>query len=84
MLVARICVMVSNTIGLIQSIIRAEAVPVAVVDLCVLAQQLLLALLVGPVSSHLVTVFFGLEEGNQVDASPHLLTGKLTKRSESR
>lgn len=50
---------------------------VAVVDLCVLAQQLLLALLVGPVSSHLVTVLFGLQKGNQVDSRPHLFTSKL-------
>ena len=47
------------------------------VDLCVLAQQLLLALLVSKVSTDLVTVFLGLQEGNQVDASPHLLTGEF-------
>lgn len=47
------------------------------VDLGVVTQQLLLALLVGQVSSHLVAVLFGLEEGDEVDASPHLFTGKL-------
>lgn len=47
------------------------------VDLGVVAQQLLLALLVGQVSSHLVAVLFGLEEGNEVDAGPHLFTGEL-------
>lgn len=78
MLVARICLTVSNPIGPVCR--QSRGVPVAVVDLCVLAQQLLLALLVGPESSHLVAVLFGLEEGNQVDASPHLLAGKLAKR----
>lgn len=51
--------------------------PLVIVHLGVLAHQLLLPLLVGPVPSDLVAVFFGLQEGDQVDASPHLLTGQL-------
>lgn len=51
--------------------------PIIVVNLGILANQLLLALLVGPVSSDLVAVFFGLQEGDQVDTSPHLLTGQF-------
>lgn len=54
--------------------------PVGVVNLDVLAQQLLLAGLVGPVPPHLVAVLFGLEEGSEVNASPHLLTGTLAVR----
>lgn len=51
--------------------------PVGVVNLGVVAQKLLLALLVGQVSSDLITVLFGLEEGNEVDASPHLFTAEF-------
>lgn len=53
-------------------------VPLRVVDLGVLAKQLLLAALVGPEASDLVSVFLGLQERNQVDAGPHLFAGELT------
>ena len=55
-------------------------VPIAMVDLGIVAQELLLTLLVGPVSTDLVAVLLSLQEGDEVDASPHLLTGKLTAK----
>lgn len=55
-----------------------EHVPVRVVDLLVLAQELLLPRPVGVVPAHLVAVLLGLEEGREVDASPHLFAGELT------
>lgn len=51
--------------------------PVAVVNLGIVAQQLLLTLLVSQVSTDLIAIFFGLEEGNEVDASPHFLTAEF-------
>jgi ABC-type transport system involved in cytochrome c biogenesis permease component len=53
-------------------------VPVGVVDLGLLAQELLLAGLVGVVAADLVAVLLGLEERHQVQTRPHLLAGKLT------
>lgn len=50
---------------------------VGVVDLGVLAQQLLLALLVGEVAANLVAVLLGLQDGEEVDARPRLLAGVL-------
>lgn len=50
---------------------------VVVVDLGVLARKLLLALLVGKVSTDLIAVLLGLQQRNQVDARPHLLAGQL-------
>lgn len=52
--------------------------PVGMVDLDVLAQQFLLAGLLGQVAPDLIAVLFGLEEGDQVDAAPHLLAGEFT------
>lgn len=52
-------------------------VPVGVVHLGILAEQLLLTSLISPVSSDLIAVFFRLQEGNQVDAGPHLLAGEF-------
>lgn len=62
---------------------KGENAPVAVVDLEVVAQQLLLALLVGEVAAHEVAVLLGLQEGDQVDAGPHLLTAELTERKKT-
>ena len=53
-------------------------VPILVVNLHVVANQGLLPRLVRPVSPHLITVLLGLQQGNEVDASPHLLTRELT------
>lgn len=50
---------------------------IRVVNLPVLAQQLLLARLIVPVSSDLVAVFFGLEEGGEVDAGPNGFAAEL-------
>lgn len=50
---------------------------VLVVDFPVLAEQLLLASLIVPVSSDLVAVFFGLEERGDVDAGPDSFAAEL-------
>lgn len=47
------------------------------VDLDVLAQELLLARLIGEVPSHKIAILLRLQQGDQVDAAPHLLTGVL-------
>lgn len=52
---------------------------VRVVHLEVLALEFFFARLVGQVPADLVAVFFGLEEGNQVDAGPHFFTAEFTK-----
>jgi hypothetical protein len=52
---------------------------VGVVHLDVVAEELLLALLVGPVAANLVAVLFGLEKRDEVDARPHLFTSKLAE-----
>ena len=54
------------------------SVPIFVVNPHVVANQGLLPRLIGPVSPHLITVLLGLQQGNEVDASPHLLTRELT------
>lgn len=52
-------------------------VPVVVVNLHVLAKELLLPLLVREVPAHLVAVLLGLEDGEEVDPRPVLLAGVL-------
>ena len=52
--------------------------PVRVVWAGLGSKKFLLTSLVGEVSTNLVTVFFGLKEGNQVDTRPHLLPGEFT------
>lgn len=42
------------------------------------SEQFLLALDVGQVATDKITVFFGLEGGDQVDAGPHLLAGEFS------
>ncbi|KAI0845379.1 hypothetical protein F5Y00DRAFT_246443 [Daldinia vernicosa] len=54
-----------------------------IINLHILAQQLLLARLVGEVSAHEVAVFLGLEQGDQVDARPHLFAGELTENRQT-
>lgn len=52
--------------------------PIRVVDLGLLAKQLTLSCLVGEVSTDLVAVFFGLEEGEDVQSGPDLFASKFT------
>ena len=40
-------------------------------------QQLLLPRFIGVVPSYLVSVFFGLEEGDQIDSGPHFFAGEF-------
>ena len=54
--------------------------PVRVIHLDVLAEQFLLARLVGQVAADVVAVLFGLEERDQVDAGPHLFAGEFARR----
>lgn len=49
------------------------------VNLDILSKQLLLARLLSQVPPDLVAVLFSLEEGDQVDAGPHLLAGEFTR-----
>jgi hypothetical protein len=51
--------------------------PVRVVDLGVVAHQLLLARLVGQIPAHLVAVLLGLQKRDEVDAGPDLLAAQL-------
>lgn len=51
---------------------------IRVVHLGVLAQERLLAVLVGQVPADLVAVLFGLKEGDQVNAGPHFFATELT------
>lgn len=53
---------------------QGQAVPVAVVHLGLGTQKLLLAGLVGQHPADLVAVLLGLQQGDQVDARPHLLS----------
>jgi hypothetical protein len=46
--------------------------PVRVVNLCVLAHQLLLAGLVGKISPDLVPVLLRLQDGDEIDSRPDL------------
>ena len=55
-----------------------SCVPVRVVWTGLSTEKLLLTSLVGEVSTNLVTVFFGLKEGDKVDTRPHLLTSEFT------
>lgn len=50
---------------------------VRVIHLCVLAHELLLALLISEVPTDLVAVLLGLEERNQMDTRPHLFASKF-------
>lgn len=50
---------------------------IRVVHLEVLAHELLLARLVGHVPADLVAVFFGLEEGGNMDARPHFFAAEF-------
>jgi hypothetical protein len=59
--------------------LRDDCVPVRVVDLVLGAKKLLLTGLVGVVAADLVAVLLGLEERREVETTPHLLTGKLTR-----
>lgn len=52
--------------------------PITVVHAGIIAQKGLFARLVGQVATDLVAVFFGLEGGDEVDASPHFLAGEFT------
>lgn len=56
---------------------QKQNTPVRIIDLHVLAQQLLLPGLVGQVPPDKVAVLLGLEERDQVDAAPHLLAGEF-------
>lgn len=59
----------------------SDHVPVRVVNLLLSAQKLLLPRLVSVVAADLVTILLGLEEGSEVKATPHLLTGELTAQN---
>ena len=61
--------------------IRRPDIPVPVVDLEVLPHELPLPRLVGQVSPDLVAVLLGLQQGDEVDAGPHLLAGVLAARN---
>lgn len=52
------------------------------VDLGIFPKELLLALLVGQVPPDLVTVLLGLQERDQVNASPDLLTRVFAVRGK--
>lgn len=58
-------------------------ISVRVVHLEVISNQLLLSGLVSQVASDQVAVFFGLQDGDQVDAGPHLFAGKFAISSVS-
>ena len=62
---------------------RGENAPVRVIHLDVLAEQFLLARLVGQVAADVIAVLFGLEERDQVDAGPHLFAGEFAKEGIS-
>lgn len=51
--------------------------PIAVINLGLLPQQLLLPILIGPVASDLISVILRLQHGRQVYPRPHLLAPKL-------
>jgi hypothetical protein len=51
-----------------------------VVNLCLCTEQLLLASLVGKVTTDLITVFFCLQHGDQVDTRPHLFASEFAVR----
>ena len=57
--------------------VRRPHVSIGVIHLGILTEQLLLAGLVSQVSSDEIAVLLGLQEGDQVDAGPHLLAGQL-------
>ena len=57
--------------------VKEQDIPIRVVDLEVLAEKLLLARLVGQMSSYEITVFLGLEGRDEVDAAPHLFAGEF-------
>lgn len=59
---------------------KRSVLPVRVVDLGLLAQELPLASLVGEEPTCLVTVFLGLEEWEDVQSRPDLFTGKFTNQ----
>lgn len=61
---------------------KGHSIPVRVVDLGLGSEQFLLTGLVGIVATDLVTVFFGLKEGEQVEAAPDFLTGEFTRTKE--
>lgn len=52
-------------------------IPVAVVDLCLCAEQLSLTGLVGKVTTDLVTVLLCLQHGDKVDTRPHLFASEF-------
>lgn len=52
--------------------------PITIVHAGIIAQKGLFARLVCQVATDLVAVFFGLEGGDEVDASPHFLAGEFT------
>lgn len=47
------------------------------VNTSIVTEKLLLALLIGEMSTDLIAVFLGLKERDEVDASPHLFTGEF-------
>lgn len=57
-------------------------VPIRVINLVVLAQKLLLARLISQMSADEITILLGLQEGDKVDARPHLLAGEFTTCAE--
>lgn len=52
-------------------------IPVAVVDLCLCAEQFSLTGLVGKVTTDLVTVLLCLQHGDKVDTGPHLFASEF-------
>ena len=61
---------------------RKNSSPVAIIRTSLRPQQRLLPRLIRKISPDLITVFFGLEEGSQVDPRPHLLAAKFAGDGE--
>lgn len=53
------------------------------IDLDILSQQRLLTRLVSEMPPDEITVLFGLQGGNEMDACPHLLAGEFARQSLS-
>jgi hypothetical protein len=54
-----------------------EDIPVTVISTRLASKKLLFSCFVGEVPSHKITIFFCLEDGNEVDARPHLFACEL-------
>lgn len=81
MLVGRTCTQISDPPTRSQ---QQRNPPVAVVDPCLCAKQLLLPSLVGEVPSHLVAVLLSLQRRNEVYPRPHLLAREFAASSRQR